>query len=412
MTFHRRVHRIFPMKKLATLLLLFVTAIFIVSVYFEGSSAYLPWVRAFAEAAMIGALADWFAVTALFRHPLGLPIPHTAVIPSNKNRIGKELGSFIENNFLSTEILISKLENFDFSAHLCKWFRDSEFANKLSERLSTFLYETLKVFDDQKVRMIFEENLVSFISRFELAPAAGNILNVAVNGPNKEELVHVALNEVEKGLSSNKDILAKFIKDELPWWVPGFVHDKIYGEVFKSILKTLKEVSRDPEHEIRKRIILALDKLIDDLKNNPEYLAKGEKIKRDLLSSDFGSKYFKSLANDLKEQVSMDLQKPESILRKNLILILAMAGDSLQRSPELRERLNTWCSKVLLDLGVNYRKELSGIIYDTVSEWDAQTISNKIESQIGRDLQFIRINGTLVGGAIGLLIHAVQLYLR
>ncbi len=400
------------MKKIAGVLLLLMTIVLGFCLYLEriypvNTFWWLEWLKAFSEAAMIGALADWFAVTALFRRPLGLPIPHTAVIPSNKERIGLELGNFIKSNFLTEDLLRKRIEQLDFSSRMSVWLQNKETLEKLSSRLATFALETLKIFDNQKVRELFEENLVVLIDKIGLAPAAGNLLDLFLNGSEKEALLDSSLKKAELVLNDHQALFAKLIKKELPWWVPGFVHDRIYGEVFDGICRTLKDAAADPTHPIRVRLLDGLQKTVQNLKSNPQYLAEGEKIKNEVLKSENGKKYFEIVAVEIKEQIALSLKNPESGLRKTLYSVFVMFGDALIASRDLRERINAWFLEVSLDITVNYRDELSKLISETVNRWDSATISDKIEKQMGKDLQFIRVNGTIVGGLIGLLLHFV-----
>ena len=396
------------MKVIATGLLVLMAITFAVALSYEKTFWWMAWVKAFAEAAMVGALADWFAVTALFRRPLGLPFPHTAVIPSNKDRIGKELSNFIEENFLSENVIRDQAQKIAIGSKLSVWLQNEEITKKLSIRLRSFLSETFELFDDQKMRLFLQENLKTVVEKTEFSSSIGQVLSVVLNGTHRDELFQLFFTRVENFLLIQKDLISKFIRKEVPWWVPGFVHDQIFKEVFNGLRKTIQEMNRSNEHELRKRLLNNLEDFVQNLKNNPEYHRYGEQLKAEILESEFAGKYIGTLAWHVKEILLQAMKEENSNISRALHEAAFSLGQALHQSPEVQVRINLWFERIFSELLINYRSEISKVIADTMGQWDATTIVNKIESQVGKDLQYIRINGTIVGGTIGLLIHYIN----
>lgn len=400
------------MKTLATGLLVLMACVSFACLLAPQREWWMEWIMAFTEAAMIGALADWFAVTALFRRPLGLPIPHTAVIPANKDRIGRDLGEFIKDNFLSEEILRRRLQTIDIGSRLSSWLQDPEISAKLCTRIGGFASQTLHLFDDETVRRFAAENLASISKRVEVAPALGNVLETLLAGSQREELLQSVCTLMERILSDHQELLSAMIRGEIPWWVPGIVHDKIFDQVMAGIHKTLREMNAQPDHKLRRRLLTNLEKLVFALKSDPAYKQQGEKLKEELLRSPFTQRYLAGLGWNIKQSLAQALLNPESKGQKLMREIAATLASALGKTPDVQTAINSWLEKILIDVLMAYRGEIALLIADTIKSWDSGTIVHKIESQVGKDLQYIRINGTLVGGAIGLFIHFVYTLIR
>lgn len=354
---------------------------------------------------MIGGIADWFAVTALFRRPLSLPIPHTAIVPRNKDRIASELASFIKTNFLSEEVLRKHLQSLDAAGRLGDWLASEELRKKLSDRLAAVASETIGLLDERAIRDFIEGNLYQYAEKVEISPAAGRILDAVLNGRHRDELFAIGSDALEKFLTNNREFVSRAIREEVPWWVPGFVHDRIFDDVLAGIRKSLRIISDNPQSPLRQRLMESLTKFISNLKNDIRYKEYGDELKREMLESSFGRKYVADLAWQLKEALRAAIEDRDSQTNSIAAELLKGFGEMLQKSVAVRERINTWTERVILDLIVSYRDEISGVIFKTMKQWDASTIVNKIESQVGKDLQYIRINGTIVGGLAGLLLH-------
>lgn len=396
------------MQRIASGLLCGMFIVFLAAKFGESNFPELGFVRAFAEAAMVGALADWFAVTALFRRPMGLPIPHTAIIPTNKDRIGESLGLFVQNNFLSPEILTEKLQNFDLASKFADWLASHENSAVLSQKICDALPALLNALSDEDVRNFIEKNISERIRAVEAAPLAGNILATLTSGNRHQQLLDEALKFAGQFLQENKSAIREKITQESPWYIPQFVDNKLYEKIITKAEETLREVNFDPHHELRRKFTLATQDFVQKLKNSPEYHAKGEEIKEEILSSPIVQQYFGSIWTDIKQKIIADANSPDSALRKHIENALLGFGESLKNDSAIRQKINDWVQSAAVHLISERRGEVGNLIAETVRKWDSATMTRKIELQTGRDLQFIRINGTIVGGLVGLVIYVIS----
>lgn len=400
------------MKRLATALLLAMIVIFIAAVLLEKSFAWVGFIRAFAEAAMVGALADWFAVTALFRHPLNVPIPHTAIIRKNKDRIGMSLGNFVENNFLTPEVIAGKLQTMDIPHRVAEWLATPENAAEIANRITTTVPQLLNALKHDEIQRFLEENIAMRVRALELAPIAGNVLHALTAGNRHQALLNEGLRLAERVLHENQDFIRQKIEEESPWFVPKFVDNKIFEKIMTKAEETLHEVNMNSEHELRQKFNVATHNFIHNLRNSDEYKEKIEALKEDLLENPLVRQYFSSLWADVKNRIITDVERPESKIRQQIYDSLQTLSHSLLHDEAIRNRINSWLQDAILSIVIARKSEITSIISDTVQKWDADTMSDRVELYIGRDLQFIRINGTLVGGTVGVLIYAVSLLLK
>lgn len=395
------------MKQFATGLLLGMVCLFGVALALEEQYSWAAFVRAFAEAAMVGALADWFAVTALFRHPLNVPIPHTAIIRKNKDRIGASLGNFVQNNFLTPEVIAGKLETMDIPHRIASWLSAPENAEELAHRVTVVIPEFLNALKHDDVQRFLEENIATRVRALEVAPIAGNVLSAMTANNRHQFLLDEALKLAERVLNDNKDFIRRKIEAESPWYVPKFVDNRIYDTIISKAEQTLREVNLDTDHELRQKFNVAVQNFIYNLRHSDEYQEKIEALKEDLLENPVVRQYFSSLWADVKYRIIADAERPDSNIRQQIYSSLQSLSQALLHDEQVRNRINTWIRDILLSIIINRKSEITAIISDTVKKWDADTMSDRVELYIGRDLQFIRINGTLVGGMVGLLIYCV-----
>jgi uncharacterized membrane-anchored protein YjiN (DUF445 family) len=400
------------MKQIATALLLGMVCLFAVALYLERDFAWAGFLRAFAEAAMVGALADWFAVTALFRHPMGVPIPHTAIIRRNKDRIGASLGNFVENNFLTPEVIASKLETMDIPHRVADWLAQPENAGEIAQRITAVIPEFLNALRHDDVQRFLEENIAARVRALEVAPLAGNLLSALTTNNRHQFLLDEGLKLAERILNDNKDFIRRKIEEETPWYVPKFVDNRIYDLIITKAEQTLREVNLDNDHELRQKFNVATQDFILNLRHSDDYKQKVESLKEDLLENPVVRQYFSSLWGDVKYRIITDAERPDSNIRQQINTSLQSLSNALLNDETVRNRVNTWLQQVLLSIIINRKSEITAIISDTVKKWDADTMSDRVELYIGRDLQFIRINGTLVGGLVGLIIHSIALLVR
>jgi uncharacterized membrane-anchored protein YjiN (DUF445 family) len=400
------------MKLLATGLLVAVAVLFVGALLLERQYPWVGFVRAFAEAAMVGALADWFAVTALFRHPLGLPIPHTAIIARRKDSIGASIGRFVEDNFLSEEVLISRMRSLHVLQRMAGAISQPEVSNQIAKHGTTAINNALRVINDVDVQSVIERSLIGRIHATQPAPLLGRILSALLAGRRQPELVHELINIVEHLVEENKEAIRIKIRQETPWWLPQTVDRHIAERLFETVKSTLHAVSIDPNHPFHDKFHDLLYAFIERLQHDPATIARGEALKEDLLNNPIVREFSASLWAEIKLALLSQSDNPDSALHATITNGVRQFGELLLRDEMLANKINGWMESLVVYASQEYRHQFGQLIAHTVSKWDADVTSNKIELQIGRDLQFIRINGTVVGGLAGLVIYGVSLLLR
>lgn len=402
--------RLEKMKRMATGLLVAAAVVFVVARIFEARYPWLGFVRATAEAAMVGAVADWFAVTALFRYPMGVRIPHTAIIPNRKDRIGKSLGNFVQNNFLSPPVIKAKLHSANVAQKLAQWLANPDHGDAVGKHAAAAVTGLLQVLRDEEVQEIIEQNVMGRVRTTQVAPLMGKVLTVVTAENRHQELLDSAIRLFDRMFEENRDALRAKITQETPWWVPTAVNDEIYRRIARGIERTLVEVAHDPNHPLRGRFNEAVAEFVERLKSSPEMIARGEALKEEVLGHPAVRHYSAGLWADIKASVLRHSADPESEFRRRVGGAVTRFGASLLDDEELLAKANGWVEQAVLYVIEQYRHEVADLIETTVQAWDPEDTTRKIELQIGRDLQYIRINGTLVGGLVGLLIYTVSLF--
>jgi uncharacterized membrane-anchored protein YjiN (DUF445 family) len=396
------------MKRLATGLLLFVTAVFIVARWIEETRPGFGYLRAFAEAAMVGALADWFAVSALFRHPLGLPIPHTAIIPRRKDQIGDSLGEFVQSNFLTTEVLHERLVGARVGQRLGIWLSNPANAAKAGSGAADALRGGLEVIDDREVGGALEALVERRVLATPVSPLLGRAIDLAVEGGHHQRLLDAVLTGLAGFLDDNKATFRARLKSESPWWIPEPIDDRIFAKIFDGVHRFLRDVGGDANHEVRRAIDQRVLAFAQRLRADPVLLAKGEELKAELLEHPDVRAWLSSLWGEIKLTTMAAAADPESELRQRIDVTLERVGRRLVDDSELRAKVDAWVLGAATYVVEHYRGEVAEIISSTVARWDGKATSERLELQVGRDLQFIRINGTIVGGLAGLVIYAAS----
>ena len=395
------------MKAVATSLLVFAAVVYLVAKANEDQAGWVGYVRACAEAAMVGALADWFAVTALFRHPLGIPIPHTAIIPRRKDQIGRSLGEFVEGNFLTQDVLIQRLENVEIGRRLGHWLAQPTSARRASAAVMDAMRGTIEVLDDRDVQEAIGGLVERRLRATDVAPLLGKAVDVSVEGGHFQRLLDALFVGLGKFLKENEETLRTRLKKESPWWVPEPIDDRIFKKILDGVQSFLADLHDEPDHEVRAAIEQRVRELAERLRTDPEMIAKGEELKHELLSHPEVQAWLQSLWGELKRAMLTAADDPDSELRRRLDAGLVQLGRRLQDDVVLQAKVDGWVERVAVYLIEHYRSEVADLIATTVQRWDGRDTARRIELQVGRDLQFIRINGTVVGGLAGLIIHAV-----
>ncbi len=402
-----KAQRLETMKARATGLLVLAAAVFVVALVLERRWPGFGYLRATAEAAMVGGIADWFAVTALFRYPMGIRIPHTAIIPNRKERIGRSLGSFVQNNFLSPAVISSKLHATSVARKVAQWLAQPEHGEVVGKHASATVTGIVQVLKDEEVQEIIEHSLVGRVRSTQVAPIMGNVLSVVTHDNRHQELLDSALRLLERLVDENRASIRERIGQETPWWVPTQVDDKIYQKLIGSVENTLHEVAHDPEHPLRARFNEAMAEFIEKLRTSPEFIQRGEELKEEILEHPTVRGASAALWADIKASLLKNAADPDSEFRRRIGHSVTRMGESLLHDEELLAKVDGWVESATLYVVEQYRHEIAELISGTVAAWDPEDTTRKIELQIGRDLQFIRINGTLVGGLACLLIYTI-----
>ncbi|MFD5089655.1 DUF445 domain-containing protein [Amycolatopsis thailandensis] len=397
------------MKMVALSFLLGATVIFLLTSWAEaaGWPGWVGYVRAAAEAGLVGALADWFAVTALFRHPLRIKIPHTAIIPNKKDALGSSLGDFVGSNFLSESVIREKLSRVEVSKRLGGWLSQPKNAERVTSELATVVRAAVKVLRDEDVQAIMEQAVVKRIVDKPWGPPLGKILEGVFADGAHHKLVDLMCDRAYEWVRDNHTTMLRVVSDRAPSWSPKFVDEMLADKVYGEVLSFVWAVKTDVNHPMR----LALDKFLgefaQDLQTDPEVMARAEQVKAQMLGHDEVQKLIGSAWATAKEMLLNAAEDPSSELRRRVRTGLETLGERLVSDDQIRSKVDTWVEGAAAYVVTHYSKEITTIITDTVERWDAEETSRKIELQVGRDLQFIRINGTVVGALAGLVIYAV-----
>ncbi|WP_459789006.1 DUF445 domain-containing protein [Alteriqipengyuania sp. 357] len=402
------------MRRTATLMLVLMAVIFAVSHWAMG--AYPQWApglgyaNAFAEAAMVGGLADWFAVTALFRHPLGLPIPHTAIIPTKKDRIADTMAQFLRANFLTPSVVARRMRRMNVAASAGEFLMRSEDTSRsrLMGGGAELVAEVLESLDPERLGLRVRSGLAVQLSKVELAPLLGGLLeNLIADGrhrPLLDGLIRWAGLTLEDNEEAVREIIRSRANSVLRW---TGLDSRISSSVLDGVYRLLAEVLVDPEHPMRGRIDAALVKLAVQLKTDPDMRAKVEAVKMDLLENPALADWWMGVWERIRHSLIARARDPEGGLGGELREGLREVGKALQDDPRLQRQINRFARRTAVGLTSRYGAQIVALVSETVKRWDAGTVTDRIEGAVGRDLQFIRINGTLVGGLVGVTLHAI-----
>ena len=397
------------MKRIPLVLLLLMAVLFAFTL--QHRAPWAAWLHAFAEAGMVGALADWFAVVALFRHPLGIPIPHTAIIPNRKNDIGESMSRFVADHFLEPDVVRKKLQNTNLAAFVISWLKSDKGRRSVEELSAAVLRWALGALHEKRVRRFLSRLSSKQLANVSLAPLLGNMLEWLVRGHRHQQILTQVLRYSIVLVHDNRDAIRAKVQQESPWWLPGFVDDRILKKMLERIEHQLFEMALDPDHSLRDQFNLWVQGLAHDLKHNPEHRRLGDDFKQQLLANDESQDYRYGLWRELARNIETDIEKPESAIRLQVGLWLLGVAEELDGDPDMQAWVNTWLVDAITLVVARNSAQIASLISDTVRTWDGADTSRRVELAIGRDLQFIRINGTLVGGLVGLLIHAVKVYI-
>ncbi len=394
-------------KRRATSLLAAVSAVFVVVGIWGGDSTWADYAQATAAASMVGGLADWFAVTALFRHPLGLPIPHTAIVVERKDQFAATLGDFIQESFLTPDAVVGRLRGAGMVGRLADWLAEPANASRVAAEVAEAVVAVADVLRDDDVHHAIEGVVRNRVEAVPLAPLAGQVLRFATRDGRHDEVLDRALAGLRRYIEDHRDDLRGRLTKKSRWWIPGAVDNKVFDRVLDGFCGMLAEIEGDRGHELRRELDLRLARLASQLEASPELRERGERIKRDLLDQPELQRWVAELWTDAKEQLRGQAADPASDLRRRVTDGIVAAGRKLQADPAVAARVEALAEGFVTYLVGHFKGEIAGLVSSTVGRWDAEETASRLELLLGPDLQYVRINGTVVGGAAGLLLHAV-----
>jgi uncharacterized membrane-anchored protein YjiN (DUF445 family) len=404
-----RTRRLAAARRRATALLAGVTVLFIAVTAVGVHGTFLGYVQAGAEAAMVGGVADWFAVTALFRRPLGLPIPHTALIVERKDQFAATLGQFVQENFLNADVLAERIRSAGLVPRLAAWLADEANAARFAGHAADVVVTAAEALRDEDVQRVLTAELTRTAESVEVAPLAGRALRVVIAGGHHAELFNVILSGADHYLADHYDELRERFEAEAPRWLPDAAYRLVFDRLYTRLRQRLAAMAADPDDETRHQFETWIAGLPDRLETDPELRERGERFKRDVLGSAGLRDWSSSLWSKAKETLRIQAADPDSELRRRMADLLAAAGRRLGSDRRLQEGLERMIESGARALADQFHDELAGLVTGTIERWDAAETSSQLELLLGPDLQFIRINGTVVGAGVGLALHAIAL---
>jgi uncharacterized membrane-anchored protein YjiN (DUF445 family) len=398
-------------RRRATALLVGVTVLFVAVTAVGAHGILLGYVQAGAEASMIGGVADWFAVTALFRHPLGLPIPHTALIVERKDQFAVTLGQFVQENFLTADVLAERIRSARLVPRLAAWLADEANAARFAGRAADLVVTVAESLRDEDVQRVLTAELTRAVDAVEAAPLAGRVLRAIIAEGHHGEFFNAIVSGADRYLAGHYAEFRELFEAESPRWVPDAVYRRVFDRLYTRLRQRLVAMAADPDDEARRQFEEWIAGLPDRLETSPELRERGERLKRDVLGSAGLRDWSSSLWQKAKEALRIQAADPDSELRRRLADALVAAGRRLGSDDRLQEGLERVVESGAKALADQFHDELAGLVTGTIERWDAAETSSQLELLLGRDLQYIRINGTVVGAAVGLVLHAIVIAL-
>ena len=398
------------MKVAATGLLFVMAIVFFAARAYEDRYPGLAYVKSFAEAAMVGGLADWFAVTALFRHPLGLPIPHTAIIPRNKDRIGEALATFIKENFLIPSVVARRMRNIDVAGATGRFLQTpAGEGTRIRAGASRLIADIFESLDDERLGGIVKGAISSRLRKMEVSPLLGHTLASAINEDRHVPMLEAGIRWMARALDANEQLIREMVHKKANWVLKlAGLDAKLADAIIEGLKKLTVEMSTDPAHPVRKKVEEALAQLANDLQTRPETRERVENIKEQLLDNQSVSLWLDTLWQKGREAIIKAARNPDAVLAGKLGEVLKSMGSTLESDARIHHAINQFARRAVVGLAASYGSSIVKLVSETIRGWDAHTVTARLESAVGRDLQYIRINGTLVGGMVGLVLHVVD----
>ncbi len=401
------------MRIIATCLLVAMAALYAIARWGETMQpAVGPWVgyvRAFAEAAMVGGLADWFAVTALFRHPLGLPIPHTAIIPHNKDRIGDTLALFLRDNFLTPTVVARRMARLDIAGAAGRFLAaPPDVDGRFRRGGSRLLADVMDALDDERLGTMVKGAIAQRLSAVDFAPLIGQALDAAMREGRHEPIIQSILTWASRTLDANEALIRQMVHDRagavIRW---TGLDETLANAILSGLQKMLAEAAEDPQHGLRLKAMEGLETLAHRLQHDGEMQERIGRLRDEIIGNPAMQAWMESLWRQAREALLRSARDPRTALAGRFGDMLRQLGTMLEEDAQVRHLLNRFARRMAVGTAASYGDGIVRLVSETVRGWDAQTITNRLEQAVGRDLQYIRINGTLVGGLVGVIIHTI-----
>ena len=406
-----RARRLAAARRRATALLVGATAVFVAVTAAGVHGTLLGYVQAAAEASMVGGVADWFAVTALFRRPLGLPIPHTALIVERKDQFAATLGQFVQENFLNADVLAERIRSARLVPRLGAWLADEANAARFAGHAADLGVSVAEALRDEDVQRVLTAELTRAIDAVEVAPLAGRALRVIIAGGHHAELFNAMVSAADRYLADHHVELRERFEAESPRWMPDAAYRLVFDRLYNRLRQRLAAMAANPDDEARRQFEEWIAELPGRLETSPELRERGERLKRDILGSAELRDWSSSLWRKAKDALRTQAADPDSELRRQLATALMAAGQRLGSDRRLQEGLERVVESGARALADQFHDELADLVTGTIERWDATETSSQLELLLGPDLQYIRINGTVVGAGVGLALHAIAMAL-
>jgi len=397
------------MRVLATAMLAGMAAVFIAATHLDELHPAWGFVRAFAEAAMVGGIADWFAVTALFRHPLGLPIPHTAIIPRNKDRIGDTLASFLRDNFLTPSVVARRMRRVDVAGAAGRFLLNPPGGGRLREGASRLIADILQSLDEERLGGLVKGAVAQRMRSMEVSPILGQSLEAAIGEDRHVPIMDAIVTWTGRTLDANEDLIRQMVHERAGWIVKlAGLDAKLADKIVDGLRKLTIDMAMDEKHPLRAKAEEGLARLASSLQHDPDTRTKVEEWKNELIANKAVTDWVEGLWENARAGLLRAARDPEAAMAGRFGEALRQLGDMLQHDSSLRRAINQFARRAAVGAVASYGSGIVALVSETVRSWDARTVTDRLEAAVGRDLQYIRINGTLVGGLVGLVIHSVE----
>ncbi len=398
-----------PMRALATAMLAGMAALFVAATGLEAQHPVWGFIRAFAEAGLVGGIADWFAITALFRHPLGIPIPHTAIVPRNKDRIGDALASFMRDNFLTPRVVARRMRNLDVAGAVGRFLAQPPGEGRLRQGGSRLLADILESLDQERLGGMVKTALAQRIRSLEIAPLLGQALEAAITSERHVPMVDSIVTWTGRTLDANEDLIRDMVHQRAGRFLRMVgLDEKLADAIVDGLRKLTIDMAVDPDHPVRAKAEEGLANLARDLQHDPDTRARVEAWKSDMVENEAVSAWLDGVWEKARAGLLKGARDPDAALAGRFGEALRQLGETLQAEPKLRLAINQFARRATVGIVASYGDGIVKLVSETVRSWDAGTVSDRLEGAVGRDLQYIRINGTLVGGLVGLVLHTIE----